>query len=179
VDPSTVNLVVVGTDPSVLTSGSVDAYIGYGTEQGLDLQQAGYDVKIVYFDELGDPDYGNAYFAKTSYLEDNADLVAAWMRADVKGWQDFCAHPKAAAKMTWNLYHKQTQAVLSSEEASAQVSVPLINGGAAAEHGVLWVENTAFKLVYELYKTAGIITDAIDIEDVYTQKFLVEAGDKA
>ena len=44
VDPNDVTLVVVGTDPSVLTSGSVDAYIGYGTEQGLDMQQAGYDV---------------------------------------------------------------------------------------------------------------------------------------
>ena len=64
VDPSDVTLVVVGTDPSVLTSGQVDAYIGYGTEQGLDMQQAGYDVTIVYFDKLGDPDYGNAYFAK-------------------------------------------------------------------------------------------------------------------
>ncbi|HTX00230.1 MAG TPA: ABC transporter substrate-binding protein, partial [Acidimicrobiales bacterium] len=52
VDPSSVNMVVVGTSPSVLTSGQVDAYIGYGTEQGLDLQLAGYDVKIVYFADL-------------------------------------------------------------------------------------------------------------------------------
>jgi ABC-type nitrate/sulfonate/bicarbonate transport system substrate-binding protein len=178
IDPSDVKLVVVGTDPSVLTSGSVDAYIGYGTEQGLDMQQAGYDVTIVYFDKLGDPDYGNAYFAKDSYLAANPDLVTAWMKADLKGWKDYCADPKAAAKLTWDLYHTQTQAVLKSEEASSTVSVPLINGGDAAAHGLLWVDAKAFTEVYNLYKTAGVITGKVDIADVYTQKFLIAAGDK-
>jgi len=179
VNPSDVTLVVVGTDPSVLTSGSVDAYIGYGTEQGLDMVQAGYDVTITYFDKLGDPDYGNAYFAKTSYLDKNPDLVAAWMKADLKGWQEYVKHPKAAAKLTWNLYHTQTQAILGSEEVSSQASVPLISGGDAAKHGLLWVDSTAFTEVYELYKTAGIITSKVHIPDVYTQKFLIAAGDKA
>jgi len=178
VDPSDVTLVVVGTDPSVLTSGQVDAYLGYGTEQGLDMQQAGYDVTIVYFDKLGDPDYGNAYFSKSAWLDANPDLVTAWLKADLKGWKDFCSDPKAAAKLTWDLYHTQTQAVLKNEEASATVSVPLINGGDAAMHGLLWVDSTAFTEVYELYKTAGIITGKVSIPDVYTQKFLIAAGDK-
>jgi ABC-type nitrate/sulfonate/bicarbonate transport system substrate-binding protein len=179
VDPSTVKLVVVGTDPSVLTSGQVDAYIGYGTEQGLDLQQSGADVKIVYFDKLGDPDYGNAYFAKTSYLKSNADIVTRWMKADLRGWKDFCKNPEAAAELTWNLYHTQTQAVLANEKVSAKVSVPLINGGDAAKHGLLWVDENSFKQVYNLYKTAGVITGKVNLASVYTQKFLVAAGDKA
>jgi len=179
VNPSDVKLVVVGTDPSVLTSGSVDAYLGYGTEQGLDMQEAGYDVTIVYFDKLGDPDYGNAYFSLSKYLDANADLVAAWMRADLKGWKDFCSDPKGVAKLTWDLYHTQTQAVLKSEEASSVVSVPLIAGGDAAKHGLLWVDATAFTEVYKLYKTAGVITGTVNIPDVFTQKFLIAAGDKA
>ena len=104
--------------------------------------------------------------------------MTAWMKADLKGWKDFCADPKAAAKLTWDLYHTQTQAVLKNEEASATVSVPLINGGDAAMHGLLWVDSKAFTEVYELYKTAGIITGNVDIPDVYTQKFLIAAGDK-
>src|SRR5579863_116049 len=178
VDPSDVTLVVVGTDPSVLTSGQVDAYLGYGTEQGLDMQQAGYDVTIVYFDKLGDPDYGNAYFSKSAWLDANPELVTAWLKADLKGWKDFCADPKGAAKLTWDLYHTQTQAVLKNEKASATVSVPLINGGDAAMHGLLWVDSKAFTEVYELYKTAGIITGNVSIPEVYTQKFLIAAGDK-
>jgi ABC-type nitrate/sulfonate/bicarbonate transport system substrate-binding protein len=179
VNPSTVNMVVVGTDPSVLTSGQVQAYLGYGTEQGLDLQKAGYDVKIVYFADLGDPDYGNAYFAKTSTLAAKSDIVTRWMKADLRGWEWFCKHPRAAAKLTWELYHTQTQAVLGNEEDSAQVSVPLVNGGAAAQHGLLWVEEQAFKEVLALYQTAKIITGSVDLSKVYTQEFLVAAGDKA
>jgi ABC-type nitrate/sulfonate/bicarbonate transport system substrate-binding protein len=179
VDPTSVQMVVVGSDPSVLTSGSVDAYIGYGTEQGLDMQKSGVKVHIIYFDQLGDPDYGNAYFATTTTLKTKADIVSRWMKADLRGWQDFCKYPQAAAKLTWNLYHTQTQAVLANEEASAKVSVPLINGGDAATHGLLWVDEKAFEEVYELYKTAKIITGNVNLSSVYTQKFLIEAGDKA
>jgi ABC-type nitrate/sulfonate/bicarbonate transport system substrate-binding protein len=179
VNPSTVKLVVVGTDPSVLTSGQVDAYIGYGTEQGLDLKQSGVDVNIVYFDKLGDPDYGNAYFALTSTLKNKSDLVARWMKADLRGWKDFVANPQEAAELTWNLYHTQTQAVLTSEKLSASASVPLINGGDAAKHGLLWVDEGAFKQVYNLYKKAGVITGSVNLDKVYTQKFLLAAGDKA
>ena len=131
-----------------------------------------------YFADLGDPDYGNAYFAKTSLLTSQPDVVTRWMKADIKGWQYFCANPAATAKLTWDLYHTQTQAVLSNEEASAKVSVPLVNGGAAAAHGVLWVDGQAFSEVLALYQTAKIITTKVDVAKVYTQQFLVAAGDK-
>jgi ABC-type nitrate/sulfonate/bicarbonate transport system substrate-binding protein len=179
VDPNSVKLVVVGTDPSVLTSGQVDAYIGYGTEQGLDLQRSGANVKIVYFDKLGDPDYGNAYFALSSTLKSKSDLVARWMTADLKGWKDFVKNPQQAATITWNLYNQQTQAILANEKLSAKASVPLITGGAAAQHGLLWVQEQSFKQVYNLYKTAGIITGPVNPSNVFTQQFLIKAGDTA
>lgn len=179
VNPSSVKLVTVGTDPSVLTSGQVDAYIGYGTEQGLAMKAAGVDVNIVYFDKLGDPDYGNAFFALESTLKHKSDLVSRWMKADLRGWEYFVKHPAAAAKLTWDLYHTQTQAILATEEKSAAAAVPLITGGDAPKHGLLWVDEKAFSSVYKLYKTAGVITGNVNLSSVYTQKFLIAAGDKA
>jgi hypothetical protein len=41
------------------------------------------------------------------------------------------------------------------------------------------VDEGAFKQVYNLYKKAGVITGAVNLDKVYTQKFLVAAGDKA
>jgi len=178
VDPTTVNMVSVGTDPSVLTSGQIQGYIGYGTQQGLSLQKSGVDVKIVYFDQLGDPDYGNAFFATTDTLKDKADLVTRWLKADLKGWQDYVADPEAAAKLTWDLYNTETQAVLANEQESAKAAVPLITGGGAATHGLLWVEEDAFKQVYDLYKAAGTITGDVELAKVYTQQFLLAAGAK-
>ncbi|MEO5901551.1 MAG: ABC transporter substrate-binding protein [Ilumatobacteraceae bacterium] len=178
VDPTTVNMVSVGSDPSVLTSGQIQGYIGYGTQQGLSLQKSGVDVKIVYFDQLGDPDYGNAFFATTDTLKDKADLVTRWLKADLRGWQDYVADPEAAAKLTWDLYNTETQAVLVNEQESAKAAVPLITGGGAAAHGLLWVEEDAFKQVYDLYKAAGTITGDVDLSKVYTQQFLLAAGAK-
>lgn len=179
VDPSTVKMVPVGTDPSILSSKQVDGYIGYGTEQGVSLQQAGVPVNIVYFSQIGDPDYGNALFATSQTVTGKADLLTRWLRADLKGWKYFTEHPAEIAQYTWNQYHNETGAVLADEKTSATAAVPLITGGAAAEHGLMWIDQSSFETVYNLYKTAGTITKPVDFSSVFTQKILVGAGDKA
>jgi ABC-type nitrate/sulfonate/bicarbonate transport system substrate-binding protein len=179
VDPSTVKMVPVGTDPSILTSKQVDGYIGYGTEQGVSLQQSGIPVNIVYFSELGDPDYGNALFATSDTITSKAELLTRWLRADLKGWKYFTEHPAEIAQYTWDQYHKETGAVLADEKTSATAAVPLITGGAAAEHGLMWIDQSSFQTVYELYKTAGTIAKPVDFSKVFTQKILLGAGDKA
>jgi ABC-type nitrate/sulfonate/bicarbonate transport system substrate-binding protein len=179
VDPSKVKMVPVGTDPTILTSKQVEGYIGYGTEQGVALQHSGVPVNVTYFGDLGNPDYGNALFATSDAIAQKSDLLTRWLRADMKGWQYFVDHPTETAQLTWNLYHQLTSAVLDNEVASAQVSVPLVNGGAAAQHGLMWVDEPAFERVYNLYKTAGQITAPVDYSKVVTQKILLAAGAKA
>jgi ABC-type nitrate/sulfonate/bicarbonate transport system substrate-binding protein len=178
VDPSTVKMVPVGTDPSILTSKQVDGYIGYGTEQGVSLQQSGTPVNIVYFSQIGDPDYGNALFATSDTVNNKSDLLTRWLKADLKGWQYFTEHPAEIAQYTWDQFHTQTGAVLAEEKTSATAAVPLIKGGGAAEHGLMWVDKSSFQTVYQLYKTAGTITKPVDMSKVFTQKILLAAGDK-
>jgi ABC-type nitrate/sulfonate/bicarbonate transport system substrate-binding protein len=179
VNPASVTMVPVGTDPSILTSKQVAGYIGYGTEQGVSLTQSGVPVNIVYFAQLGDPDYGNALFATASAITGKADLLTRWLRADLKGWQYFTEHPAEIAQYTWDQYHDQTGAVLSQEKTSAAAAVPLITAGAAATHGLMWIDQSSFQTVYDLYKTAGTITKSVDLSSVFTQKILLDAGDKA
>jgi ABC-type nitrate/sulfonate/bicarbonate transport system substrate-binding protein len=179
IDASKVSMVPVGTDPSVLTSKQVQGYIGYGTEQGEDLLASGVGVDIVYFDELGDPDYGNCLFAMADTLTSKKDVITRWLKADLAGWKYFTEHPVEIAEYTWDQYHKQTGAVLASEKTSAAASVPLITGGAAEQHGLMWIEQSAFQTVYDLYKTSGTITKPVNYSDVFTQEFLIASGDKA
>ncbi|SNQ51890.1 Twin-arginine translocation pathway signal protein [Frankia canadensis] len=176
VDPTSVKMLPVGTDPSILTSKQVDAYIGYGTQQGLSLQQAGNDVKIIYFSDLGNPDYGNALFAKAATLSGKKDLMTRWLRADRKGWEYFVAHPEEIAQYTYDQYHNESGAVLADEKVSAKAAVPLINGGAAKDHGLMWIQQSSFAAVYELYRTAGLITKPVDYSKVMTDTILTGAG---
>ncbi|XVQ07322.1 ABC transporter substrate-binding protein [Spirillospora sp. CA-255316] len=178
VDPSTVRMVPVGTDPSILTSKQVDGYIGYGTQQGLSLQQSGAKVNIVYFSDLGNPDYGNALFAKAETVTGKADLMTRWLKADIQGWEYFRDHPEEIAQYTWDQYHNETGAVLADEKVSAKTAVPLITTGAAEQHGLMWIERPTFETVYELYKTAGVIDKPVDYGKVMTQSLLLAAGAK-
>jgi ABC-type nitrate/sulfonate/bicarbonate transport system substrate-binding protein len=179
VDPSKVEMVPVGTDPSVLTSKQVDGYIGYGTQQGLSLQQSGADVNIIYFSEIGDPDYGNAIFAMADTISKKKDVVTRWLKADIAGWKYFTENPEEIAQYTWDQYNKETGAVLADEKVSAKAAVPLITAGDAGTHGLMWVTKANFETVYDLYKTSGTITGAVDYSKVLTQEILIAAGDKA
>jgi ABC-type nitrate/sulfonate/bicarbonate transport system substrate-binding protein len=172
VDPGTVTMVPVGTDPSILSSRQVDGYIGYGTQQGLSLQQQGVDVDIIYFAELGNPDYGNALFATTDTISDKADVLTKWLRADKLGWDYFVAHPEEIAQYTWDQYHQETGAVLADEKLSAAAAVPLITSGAAQQHGVMWIEPTTFTTIAELYADAGDLKGEVDADAVMTQSIL-------
>jgi ABC-type nitrate/sulfonate/bicarbonate transport system substrate-binding protein len=175
VDASKVTMVPVGTDPSILTSKQVDGYIGYGTEQGLSLTASGAPVNIVYFSKLGDPDYGNALFAKSADIKGKSDLLTRWLRADIAGWQYFVKHPAEIAQYTWDQFHNETGAVLSQEKQSAVAAVPLVTSGEAASHGLMWIDEAVFKKVYTLYKTSGTITKPVDFSQVMTQSILKAA----
>jgi ABC-type nitrate/sulfonate/bicarbonate transport system substrate-binding protein len=179
VDPKSVTMVPVGTDPSILTSKQVDGYIGYGTQQGLSLQQSGADVNIVYFADLGDPDYGNAIFAKTADVTAKKDVLTRFLKADIAGWKYFTENPEEIAQYTWDQYHKETGAVLADEKVSGKAAVPLITAGDAKDHGLMWIEESKFQTVYDLYKISGSITKPVDMSKVLTQDILIAAGDKA
>ncbi|ANI38802.1 ABC transporter substrate-binding protein [Mycolicibacterium vaccae] len=172
VDPATVTMVPVGTDPSILSSGQVDGYIGYGTQQGLSLQQQGVGVDIVYFAELGNPDYGNALFATEETVSGKADALTRWLRADIRGWEYFVAHPEEIAQYTWDQYHQETGAVLADEKVSAAAAVPLITSGAAQQNGLMWIEPATFATVAALYADAGAIDAPVDVNTVMTQSIL-------
>ncbi|CAN5433396.1 hypothetical protein BH10ACT9_BH10ACT9_50180 [soil metagenome] len=176
VDPATVTMVPVGTDPSILSSKQVDGYIGYGTQQGLSLQQQGVDVDIVYFAELGNPDYGNALFATSDTVSGKADVLTKWLRADKRGWEYFVAHPEEIAQYTWDQYHQETGAVLADEKLSAAAAVPLITSGAAQQNGLMWIEPTTFATIAQLYSDAGDLKTPVDTDTVMTQSILSAAA---
>jgi ABC-type nitrate/sulfonate/bicarbonate transport system substrate-binding protein len=178
-DPTKVTYVPVGTDPSILTSGQVDAYIGYGTSQGVALQEAGVPVNIVYFGDLGNPDYGNAIFGKKDTISSQKDVLTRWLRADIKGWQYAVDQPEEMAQKVWDLYQKETAAKLEDEKKSAVVQAPLITKGVADTHGLMWIDQEHFETVGKLYQDAGLLKGDVDYSSVLTQEILLGAGAKA
>ncbi len=171
-DASQVNMVPVGFDPAVLSSGQVEGYMGYSTSQGVALRESGFDINIVFNADLGDQGYGNAFFATEETLETQQDLLVRWLRADLRGWQDAVADPVAMANRVHELYGAETGAELDAEIASAEAQVELIEGN---ENGLLWIDEEVFAATASLALAAGSVTDEIAASDLMTQDILVAA----
>lgn len=169
VDPSSVNMVPVGFDPAVLSSGQVDGYMGYATSQGVALRESGFDIEVVYNADLGDQGYGNAFFATEETIENEKDLLIRWLRADLRGWEDAVADPVAMAERVTELYGAETGAELAAETASAKAQVELIEGN---DKGLLWIDEDVFAATASLSLASGTVGTEISVDDLMTQEIL-------
>lgn len=79
-----------------LQSGQVDAIGGYAQEFVSILDEA----TLIPWYENGIDAYGSVIIANLDYLEENGDVVAAFMRAVDRGLDDTLDDPKAAAELT-------------------------------------------------------------------------------
>ena len=98
IDPASLTVSNIGFDMTPLTTGQVDAVTGWITNtqalavigaQRIDLPMAG----------TGVPAYANVYFATDDAVADNADTLAAVIRAVGKGWGWTHANPQAAVAL--------------------------------------------------------------------------------
>jgi len=172
IDPSDVEMVPVGFDPAVLSTGQVQGYMGYATSQGVALRKSGFDLNIVFNSDLGDRGYGNAFFALEDTLTEKSDLLARWLRADLRGWQVAVSDPVTMATRVHELYGAETGADLDAEIASAEAQVELIEGNS---NGLLWIDEDVFAATAALALAAGAVTEEISPSDLMTPDILQAA----
>lgn len=88
-------IVNVGFDKAPLVRDEVDAIGGWITNTQA-LSVVGDDRVDVLLSDLGLKSYANVYFASDSALENDADMIAAYLRAAAKGWAWVHANPQEA-----------------------------------------------------------------------------------
>lgn len=172
IDPSSVTYVPVGFDPSVLSTGQVDGYMGYATSQGVALQEQGIDINTVYLADLGDEDYGNVFFATDDTIAEQADLLATWLAADLKGWQYAVENPEEMAARVVELYGVEAGTELGPETGSAKAQVELITGN---PNGLLWIDPEVFETAAQLALDSGAASTRITADELMTQDILKAA----
>lgn len=175
VDPDKVTFVPVGFDPAVLSTKQVDAYLGYATSQGVALQTTGVDIDIAYLADLGDKGYGNAFFATEDTITKQADVLAKWLRADLKGWQFAVDNPVDMAKRVVELYGKEAGSELEPETGSAKAQAELIKGN---PNGLLWIDAAVFDATAKFAVTTKAVTKTIPSSESMTDAILKAATGK-
>ena len=98
-DSSDVEMIDVGFDlMSSMTTGNVDATIGCLVNHEVpQMEEEGFDVNYFELDDYGVPTYYEGVFlASDDTIENDAEMLRAFLRASAKGFEDVKADPAAA-----------------------------------------------------------------------------------
>jgi ABC-type nitrate/sulfonate/bicarbonate transport system substrate-binding protein len=174
-DPESVTFVPVGTDPGMLAAGQVDGYYGWATNQGVMLMTRGVDIHIAYMNDLGIPGYAGVITTTDDTIAERGDVLTAWLRAEIKGWQWHLENPEEMAELMVSTYG-QRGLDLEAQTVESRLMAEFVPIGSAAENGLLWLEPEVFGqgLEFEV-ATGGIEADAVTVEDVVTQDLIAAA----
>lgn len=174
-DPASVTFVPVGTDPGMLAAGQVDGYYGWATNQGVMLMTRGVDIHIAYMNDLGIPGYAGVITATDETIAERSDMLARWLRAEIKGWQWHLENPDEMAELMVSTYG-QRGLDLEAQKVESRLMADFVPIGGAAENGLLWVEPEVFQqgIDFEV-ATGGIPEGAVTVGDVVTQDLIAAA----
>jgi ABC-type nitrate/sulfonate/bicarbonate transport system substrate-binding protein len=93
IDESEVEIVPVDFDPTPLINGEVDGFMAYLTNEAITVEMAGYPVTNLAYAENGLPYVAETFTVTDQYLAENADLIKAFLIAEIKGWTDTFTEP--------------------------------------------------------------------------------------
>jgi ABC-type nitrate/sulfonate/bicarbonate transport system substrate-binding protein len=151
---------------SQLTAGEVDVLDAYLTNQPVALAREGIAVNTILLADYGVDGYPNLLFTTEDTIQNRPDLVEAFLRATLRGYQDAVADPELAARLS--VEYNPTLAY-EDELASMRISVPLITPP-DVPLGMMDVET--WRLSYELLRNADVVAADLDYTRAYDLTFL-------
>lgn len=166
-DFSKTTMVDVGFDlMSSMTTGNVDATIGCLVNHEVpQLEEEGFDVNYFMVNDYGIPNYYEAVFlASDDMIENEPDVLAGFLRASKKGFDDFKADPDGCLQILLDNQNEENFPLSKTvEEQSCKTLLPLMETSDAAflsQTDECWQKNIDWML------EAGLIDKSVAVDDV-------------
>jgi NitT/TauT family transport system substrate-binding protein len=166
--PSQYTEATLPADVSMFASGEVPIWGMYINGLGVTIKQAGYKVNSIYPDDYGVHFYGDVIITTDEMIKTNPDLVLRFLRASLKGWTYAVENPNTVSSMVVKV---EPKAVIAIENERMLISLPLINTG---EDHIGWMKAETWNGMEKTLREQGILTTSLDVNQIYTMKFLEE-----
>jgi len=172
VDPKSVN--IVNIDPAALVGsllqGKVDAITAGADSQGVQLRDQGADINEILYKDAGVPTVGLSMIVQGTWAKAHPELVKAFVKASLKGWDDARKDPDAAAAAAV----KEFPAAGTKEAFIKQLNVdlPLLCSPGAESMGKFPQKN--WDATYDLLTQYLDLPTSKPITDYYTEDYLPE-----
>ena len=163
-----VELIDVGFDlMSSMTTGNVDATIGCLVNHEVpQMEEEGFEVNWFELDDYGVPTYYEGVFlASDDTIENDADMLRAFLRASAKGFEDVKADPAAALRTLLDNQNEENFPLSETVETeSLNTLLPMMETSDAAflsQSEACWQENIDWLLDQGLIDQAPAISDVM------------------
>jgi NitT/TauT family transport system substrate-binding protein len=161
-------IVYLPGDVSLFASREVPVWVGFINVIALDVQRAGYKINVIYPDDYGIHFYGDVLITTDELIAQDPDLVQRFTRALLNGWTYAVENPETIGGFVQK-YNPDAEEAL--ENARMIASLPLVNTG---EDHIGWLKPEVWASMAQTLREQDILTDPLDIEQVYTLQFLEE-----
>jgi NitT/TauT family transport system substrate-binding protein len=166
--PDQYHEMLLPSEVAMFASGEVPIWGAYSNGLLIAVQQAGYQVNIIYPDDYGVHFYADTLFAIPETISQQPDLALHFVRASLKGWKYAIENPTAASQMVLKY---EPQADLALEQLRMSANLPLVNTG---QDYIGWMRPEAWAGMEQTLRQQGVLTGTLDIQQVYTLQFLEE-----
>jgi NitT/TauT family transport system substrate-binding protein len=147
-------------------NGEADITSGYTTGGIMRLLNKGHKLNIIFPSDYGIHLYSDTLFTTDELIARNADLVKRFLKATLQGWREAVENPREAVEITMK-YAREKDPILQMKMMEAQL--PLIQTG---EDQIGWMKPEIWNGMHQLLLEQKIIPEPVDLEKVYTTRFL-------
>lgn len=168
---SDVTVVPVQYDPTVVTTGEVDGYMAYITNEPILIKAKGYEVTTFLMADYGLPLVAETLTVLQDSIDKNRAKVKAFLLAEVKGWKDAVAAPSASAELAVGTFGKGDGLALTEQTAEATAQNGLIVSSDTRAHGILTMTDA---LVAQNIDALGKVGTTITADKLFDLSLLTE-----
>jgi NitT/TauT family transport system substrate-binding protein len=168
IQPDAYTTVISTPDLADFYSGQTQVRMVFLNNEVLTLQSAGYKINIIYPDDYGIHNYGDALFTTDNLIAAQPDLVLRFVRATLKGWIFSVEHPAEIGAM---VVKYNPEADVSLENKKMNASLPLVNTG---EDHIGWMKPEIWSGMEQTLREQDVLISSLDATQAYTMQFLQE-----
>jgi NitT/TauT family transport system substrate-binding protein len=118
----------------------------------------------------GYPPYSNTLIANNSFIEQNPEAVAAFVKCSMLGWVDYFKNPAPANKLIQIDNPKQpAEQIAFAIEKMKEMHV--LDRGEAKTKGVGTMSDARWKATRDFLVTANLLKPTVDYKKAFTTKF--------
>ncbi|HEY9314520.1 ABC transporter substrate-binding protein [Williamsia sp.] len=172
---SDVQKITVQYDPTPLTTGEVDGWVSYVTNEPITLAEGGFPNANFLFADFNLPLVAETLVVRQETIDNERDKLKAFLKADIQGWYDAVADPAKSAELAVTKYGKDLGLEVGEQTLEAQAQNLLIVSDETKANGLLTMTPALIDLNIEALAKAGYditadqIFDMSLIEEVYAE----------